>query len=114
MTSLFSTAGTEEEQTEFCFKVYDLNEDGFISREEMLTMMGNCLYRNEVEEGDEGIKDLIDMTIRKMDVDKDGRISYSDFAATVSKDYLMMEAFGTCLPSTPAGLLFCTSVLDRA
>ena len=41
MTSLFSTAGTEEEQTEFCFKVYDLNEDGFISREEMLTMMGS-------------------------------------------------------------------------
>ena len=60
------------------------------------------------------IKQAVIEKMKKMDVDKDGRISYSDFAATVNKDYLMMEAFGTCLPSTPAGLLFCTSVLDRA
>ena len=42
-------------------------------------MMGNCLtkIKNTVmeEEGEEeGVKDLIDMTIRKMDFDKDGRI----------------------------------------
>ena len=76
-------------------------------------MMGNCLYRTEAEEMDEGVKDLIDMTIKKMDHDKDGKISYEDFAATVSKDYLMMEAFGTCLPSTQAGRLFSASVLDK-
>ena len=81
----------------------------------MLTMMGNCLYKNKgntEEEGDEGVKDLIDMTIKKMDHDKDGRISYSDFASTVSKDPLMLEAFGTCLPSNKAGLHFINSVLD--
>ena len=82
----------------------------------MLTMMGNCLFKNKgntEEESDEGVKDLIDMTIKKMDHDKDGRISYSDFATTVSKDPLMMEAFGTCLPSNKAGMEFMNSILDR-
>ena len=81
-------------------------------------MMGNCLFNNRrgsnvEEEGDEGVKDLIDMTIKKMDQDKDGRISFSDFEATVINDPLMLEAFGTCLPSNKAGLHFINSVLDR-
>ena len=58
-------------------------------------------------------KDLIDMTIKKMDHDKDGQISFSDFATTVSKDPLMMEAFGTCLPSNRAGYEFKNCILDR-
>ena len=52
-------SGTEEEQIEFCFEIYDLNEDGFISREEMLTMLGNCLLKNRSNnefDGDEGVK----------------------------------------------------------
>ena len=53
------------------------------------------------------------MTIRKMDYDRDGRISFADFATTVAKDSLMMEAFGTCLPSNRAGQEFKNSVLER-
>ena len=30
------------------------------------------------------LQDLIDMTVRKMDLDKDGRICYDDFEETVS------------------------------
>ena len=37
--------GTEEEQTEYCFKIYDINSDGFITREEMMTLMKSCLVR---------------------------------------------------------------------
>ena len=31
------------------------------------------------DDGDEGIKDLIDLTLRKMDLDRDGRVSFDDF-----------------------------------
>ena len=37
--------GTEEEQTQYCFQIYDINSDGFITREEMTTLMKNCLMR---------------------------------------------------------------------
>ena len=98
----------------------------------MLTMMKNCLVltkQSKEDEGEDGVKvdmeknenlkskktiiqDLIDLTIRKMDHDRDGRISFLDFSATVSKEPLMMEAFGNCLPSNRAGVEFMARVLD--
>ena len=57
------------------------------SKEEMITMMKSCLVKQGTTEddGDEGVKDLIEMTLRKMDHDKDGRVSYPDFQTTVTK-----------------------------
>ena len=93
-----------DQQIEYCFNIYDLNADGFISREEMLTMLKTCLVRQGLEEdGDEGVKDLIEMTLKKMDDDKDGRVSFDDFKATVKNDPLMLEAFGPCLRTSKAG-----------
>ena len=106
-------SGTIDEQIEYCFSIYDLNADGFISREEMLTMLKTCLVRQGLEEdGDEGVKDLIEMTLKKMDDDKDGRVSFADFKATVRNDPLMLEAFGPCLPSSRAGETFISGFLE--
>ena len=52
------------------------------------------------------------MTIRKMDYDRDGRVSYPDFVSTVHKEPLMIEAFGTCLPTGRAGNIFVKKILD--
>ena len=113
---LFTIPGSLSEQTLYCFSIYDLNEDGYISREEMLTMMGSCLSKvkgtQEDTEEDEGIKDLMEMTLKRMDHDKDGKISHEDFAQTVAQDVLMLEAFGSCLPSGKAGQEFVSSILD--
>ena len=38
------------------------------------------------------------MTLKKMDVDKDGRVSFDDFEETVKNEPLLLEAFGPCLP----------------
>ena len=47
--------------------MYDLNGDGFISREEMFHMLKNSLIRQVTEEDpDEGIKDLVEITVKKM------------------------------------------------
>ena len=34
-----------------------------------------------------------------MDKDKDGKVSFHDFVATVKKEHLLLEAFGQCLPT---------------
>ena len=50
-------SGSEEEHIDYCFDIYDLNSDGFISREEMLNMMKTALGRQGLEEDqDEGVK----------------------------------------------------------
>ncbi|KAK2536383.1 Efcab1 [Columba guinea] len=59
--------GTLDERIKFCFEVYDLNGDGYISREEMFQMLKNSLLKQPAEEDpDEGIKDLVDIALKKM------------------------------------------------
>ncbi|XP_064204363.1 calaxin isoform X3 [Anguilla rostrata] len=91
--------GTLDEKIKYCFDVYDLNGDGHISREEMFHMLKNSLIRQPTEEDpDEGIKDLVEIALKKMDHDHDGRLSFTDFEKAVREEDLLLEAFGTCLP----------------
>lgn len=54
-------------QCPVCFDVYDLNGDGYISREEMFQMLKDSLIRQPTEEDpDEGIKDVVDIALKKM------------------------------------------------
>lgn len=72
-------------------------------------------------------QDLIEMTVRKMDKDRDGKVSFEDYQATVRycqmlqsewkmlqvmEEPLLMEAFGECLTQGKAGSRFRESVLD--
>ncbi|PNF20379.1 EF-hand calcium-binding domain-containing protein 1 [Cryptotermes secundus] len=95
--------GTLEERTAFCFLVYDLNNDGFITRDEMFSLLKNCLMKQPGDEDpDEGVKDLVELVLRKLDTDRDGKISFQDFQTAVREEQLLLEAFGLCLPSEGA------------
>ena len=92
--------GTDEERMKYCFDVYDLNSNGYITREEMFHMLKNSLIKQPTEEDpDEGVKDLVEITLKKMDYDKDSRLSYEDYRQAVQHEPLLLEAFGPCLPS---------------
>uniref|UniRef100_A0A8C2NU85 EF-hand domain-containing protein n=1 Tax=Capra hircus TaxID=9925 RepID=A0A8C2NU85_CAPHI len=81
--------GTLEEKMKYCFEVFDLNGDSFISKEEMFHMLKNSLLKQPSEEDpDEGIKDLVEITLKKMDHDHDGKLSFADYE----------QALGSCLP----------------
>ncbi|KAF5927822.1 hypothetical protein HPG69_000728 [Diceros bicornis minor] len=87
--------GTFEEKLKF----YYLNGDGYISREEIFDMLKNSLHQASTEEEtDEGIKELVDITLKKMDYDNDGKISFADFEKAVREERLLLEVFGPCLP----------------
>lgn len=91
--------GTFKEQIDFCFKVYDLNGNGYISREAVQHMLKDCMVKSPTEEdADENVKDLVDQVFKKMDDDHDGKISPLDYKTTVENEKLLLEAFGKCLP----------------
>lgn len=48
------------------------------------------------------LKDLIEIVTKKMDLDRDGKISYHDYRTSVLKNPMLLEAFGQCLPSRHA------------
>eukprot|EP01137_Pigoraptor_chileana_P035838 Opistho-2@30495 len=105
--------GTLDEKLKFCFNVYDLNGDGYISKEEMFQMLQKCLIKQSSDEDpDEGIKDLVDLILKKMDHDRDGRVSFADYRETVQAEPLLLEAFGTCLPAQKRRNAFLASCTD--
>lgn len=117
--------GTPSERAAFCFRVYDLNTDGFITKDEMFTLLRNCLIKQpQDEDPDEGVKDLVEIVLKKFDIDKDGKVceresvsiwylitislqvSLDDFMGTVAAEPLLIEAFGQCLPTDSAVVSF--------
>ncbi|KAF6099159.1 EF-hand calcium binding domain 1 [Phyllostomus discolor] len=65
----------------------------------MFHMLKNSLLKQPSEEDpDEGIKDLVEITLKKMDHDHDGKLSFSDYEQAVREETLLLEAFGPCLP----------------
>ncbi|XP_043589576.1 EF-hand calcium-binding domain-containing protein 1-like isoform X1 [Bombus pyrosoma] len=90
--------GSLREKIEFCFKVYDLNNDGFITKDEIFQLFKNCLIKQPGEEDpDEAVKDLSELALKKLDVDRDGKISFQDYKVAVTEEPLLLEAFGQCL-----------------
>uniref|UniRef100_A0A8C2UX88 EF-hand calcium-binding domain-containing protein 1-like n=1 Tax=Chinchilla lanigera TaxID=34839 RepID=A0A8C2UX88_CHILA len=99
--------GTFEEKLKFCFEVYYLNGDGYISREEIFDMLKNSIHQESHEEdADEGVRELVDLILTKMDYDNDGKVSFTDFERAVRQDQLLLEVFGPCLPEAKNCLHF--------
>ncbi|XP_039561413.1 EF-hand calcium-binding domain-containing protein 1 isoform X1 [Passer montanus] len=99
--------GTLEEKMKYCFAVYDLNGDGYISKEEMFQMLKQSLLIQPAdEEPDEGVKDLVEIALKKMDYDHDGKLSFTDFEKAVTDENLLLEAFGPCLPDIKSIMSF--------
>uniref|UniRef100_A0A3P9NC33 EF-hand calcium binding domain 1 n=1 Tax=Poecilia reticulata TaxID=8081 RepID=A0A3P9NC33_POERE len=90
--------GTIEEKI-MTFRVYDLNNDKFISKDEIFHMLKHSFIKWPSEEDpDEGIKDVVEITMKKMDLDHDGLLSFDDFQKSVLDENLFLQAFGPCLP----------------
>nr|XP_015814244.2 calaxin [Nothobranchius furzeri] len=93
--------GTLEEKIKYAFSVYDLNEDGEMSREEMFYFLKDTLPGLPPEENlEEAVKFLVEIPMKRMDTNKDGLVSLEEFEAAVKKENLLLEAFGPCLPDT--------------
>lgn len=75
-----------------------------------------CPNRNSLvkspqdEDPDEGVRDLVELALRKMDYDRDGKISFQDFKSSVTEEPLLLEAFGQCLPADTACQTFLSTL----
>ena len=85
MVSLYVTArGTLTQKLEWAFKVYDINGDGFITRNEMLEIflaMHKMIGEPKCcsEDASKSIESLVDDIIRRLDKDLDGKLSLEEF-----------------------------------
>ncbi|XP_061123250.1 calaxin-like isoform X1 [Syngnathus typhle] len=91
--------GTLDEKIKYCFRVYDLSGDEYIAREEILLLVRNCLRLHGEDDPYDSIKDLVEITLKRMDHDNDDRLSFEDYKKSVKELNIVLEAFGKCLPN---------------
>ena len=75
-----------------------MKHNNYIDRDEIQQFLRHCIVRMPEEDIEEGVKDIVELIVKKMDADRDGKINLEDFRATVIKEPLLLEAFGPCLP----------------
>jgi len=91
--------GTLDERIDYCYTVYDFTGKGNLNKEELFLLLKDCVIKRPTdEEPEEGIKDLVEICLGLLDIDRDGRISKNDFKTAVHNQPLLLEVFGKCLP----------------
>jgi len=78
--SHFSAKGDIENKLRFAFRIYDIDNDGFVSNGELYQvlkmMVGNNLKDTQLQQ-------IVDKTILLYDKDNDGKISFQEFCQVV-------------------------------
>ncbi|EFN62802.1 EF-hand calcium-binding domain-containing protein 1 [Camponotus floridanus] len=77
--------------------------------------MRGCLIKLQTDEDpDDGVKDLIDSLLKKVDIDRDGVISEEEFHRSIKERYpLLLECMGPVFPSRVARRAFLSTFTDR-
>eukprot|EP00274_Cyanoptyche_gloeocystis_P002468 CAMPEP_0196654058 /NCGR_PEP_ID=MMETSP1086-20130531/3733_1 /TAXON_ID=77921 /ORGANISM="Cyanoptyche gloeocystis , Strain SAG4.97" /LENGTH=358 /DNA_ID=CAMNT_0041985593 /DNA_START=84 /DNA_END=1162 /DNA_ORIENTATION=+ len=110
--SIFRVEGDKEAKLKFAFKIYDVDEDGYISNGELFTvlklMVGDNL--NDVQ-----LQQIVDKTVIEADKDRDGKLSFEEFKGIIANsdvDTKMQSDFpdlGRALSSCSAQMFFTVS-----
>ncbi|XP_056299070.1 Kv channel-interacting protein 4 isoform X1 [Pseudoliparis swirei] len=88
--------GTVQEKLNWAFNLYDINKDGYITKEEMLDimkaiydMMGKCTYPALKEETP---RQHVEVFFQKMDKNKDGVVTIDEFIDCCQNDENIMRS----------------------
>lgn len=94
MVYIFSEQASLEEKMKFAFKIYDEDDDGYIGRDDLHSIVSLMTKKqNDTSGGDQGIKNdsltdqeiniIADKIIEESDVDHDERLSAIEFESIV-------------------------------
>eukprot|EP01106_Pelomyxa_sp_JSP_P011516 TRINITY_DN302_c0_g1_i1.p1 TRINITY_DN302_c0_g1~~TRINITY_DN302_c0_g1_i1.p1 ORF type:complete len:165 (+),score=58.88 TRINITY_DN302_c0_g1_i1:67-561(+) len=81
--STLSNKGSHEQKLRFAFQVYDVDGDGYISNGELFSVLKMMVGGNF---SDVQLQQVVDKTIVEADEDKDGKISFDEFAKIIAKN----------------------------
>jgi hypothetical protein len=84
----------------FLFDIFEISRNSLIKHPQ-----------DDDESLEENVKDLVEIALRKFDIDKDGKVSFLDYSTTVKEDdLLLLEAFGQVLPSESSAESFLSTL----
>ncbi|ODN03672.1 EF-hand calcium-binding domain-containing protein 1 [Orchesella cincta] len=109
--------GSTDELSDWCYFIYDMNGDGGLAREELAHCLKGCIIPGyggvEFEEAEECERDIVELAMRKLDIDKDGQITREDFVIATKQDPLLLVSVGPCLPPVKCCAAFMALITER-
>ncbi|KAJ2594951.1 Calcium-binding protein NCS-1, partial [Coemansia sp. RSA 1721] len=91
-----TSRGSSEEKLKWAFELYDINGDGYITKEEMLKIV-DAIYRMvgsmvQLPEDEDTPEKRVDKIFHLMDKNNDGQIDMAEFEEGSHRDPLIMQA----------------------
>jgi Ca2+-binding EF-hand superfamily protein len=84
--SILSFNATIKESAKFYFDIFDINKDGFITKDELRKIIKYSLIQNDhVQLTKMQIRKIVDLTFHKIGKDNDDMISFDEFLVYVSE-----------------------------
>lgn len=83
MMSVFSEYAPKYVKTEYAFRVYDFNEDGYICKKDMKRIIDRLCGSNRLSI--ENVLAITDNIIAGGDYDEDGKLSYAEFEGCIQR-----------------------------
>ena len=85
MTSVFSTHAPKSVKIEYAFRVYDLNEDDELCREDIREVVKLLCGGKSRAWEDGNLERIVNKLFNEADIDKDDRLNFSEFENMISK-----------------------------
>ncbi|CAB3980388.1 NADPH oxidase 5 isoform X1, partial [Paramuricea clavata] len=79
------TNGTQADKITFLFRVYDLDGNGYLSGDEMRTVLKSCMEESKLKLGDQQLDELMDVFFEEMETNNKGEIGLDQFKAFLSE-----------------------------
>jgi serine/threonine-protein phosphatase 2B regulatory subunit len=80
--SLFGPNGTPQAKIDFAFRVYDVDQDGFVSEDDLSTVL-RMMVGDNID--DDSLHRVVQKVFKDADKDNDGRISREEFGAAIDR-----------------------------
>ncbi len=105
--------GSLEQKIKYCFNVYDITGKNELRRDQIVQLIKSFVYKHHEEDVEEAVKDFADIIIKKIDLDRDGIISFDDYRNSVLQEPMLLECLGHCLPDRKHVYAFLLTFTDK-